>query len=133
MRRLVMLAAVFVALLAGCGRGQSPTIGAGTPSGPAKTDLAVVAKNTAFNPTTLTAPAGKALTITFRNEDATAHSFHLFAGTAGDVKTDVKAGPSTDVLHVTLQVPAAYTYQCDVHPTVMKGTLVVVKDTAASS
>jgi plastocyanin len=128
MRRLVMLAAVFVSVLAGCGRGQSPSIGEGTPTGPAKTNLAVVAKNTAFDPTSLTAPAGKELTITFRNEDATAHSFHLFAGTAGDVKTDVKAGPSSDVLHVTLQVPASYSYQCDVHPAAMKGTLVVVKE-----
>ena len=128
MRRLVMLVTLFVALLAGCGRGQSPSIGNDKASGPPKTELTVVAKNTAFEPTSLTAAAGKDLTITFRNEDTTAHSFHLFGGTAGEVKTDVKPGPSSDTLHVTLQVPASYNFQCDVHPSVMKGTVVVVKE-----
>jgi plastocyanin len=95
-----------------------------------KTDLSVVAQNIAFNPTELDAPAGKELTITFENKDSTAHSFHLFAGTAGDVKTDVKSGPSTATLKVTLNTPATYNFQCDVHPNVMKGTIVVVKSSS---
>ena len=127
MRRLVMLAALSALVLAGCGRGQDPALGGGKAKGPVKTDLKVVAKNIAFSPTELDAPAGQALTITFENQDSTAHSFHLFAGTAGDVKTDVKSGPSTDTLHVTLNTPAVYNFQCDVHPSVMKGTIVVVK------
>jgi plastocyanin len=132
MRRIVMLVAVVAALTAGCGRGQDPALGGAKASGPPKTDLTVVAKDTAFVPTTLTAPAGKELTITFRNEDTISHSFHLFGGSVGDVKTDVKAGPTTDTLKVTLQVASAYNFQCDVHPSVMKGTLVVVKDKPAS-
>ncbi len=127
MRRLVMLAALLVALLAGCGRGQDPAIGEGQADGPAETEHTVVAKDIQFDKTTLTAPAGKELTITFRNEDTTPHSFHLSAGTAGEIKTDVKPGPSTDTVKVTLQVPASYSYQCDVHPSAMKGNLVVVK------
>jgi plastocyanin len=127
MRRSVALFAVFVALLVGCGRGQNPSLGNEKAAGPPQTDLTVVAKDVKFNPTTLTAPAGKELTITFRNEDTVAHSFHLFGGTAGDIKTDVKPGPSSDTLHADLRVPATYNYQCDVHPTQMKGTLVVVK------
>jgi plastocyanin len=127
MRRTVALLAAFSALLIGCGRGQNPSLGGSKAAGPPETDLTVVAKNIAFNPTTLTAPAGKPLTITFRNEDSVNHSFHLFGGTAGDIKTDVKPGPSTDTLHAELRVAATYNYQCDVHPTQMKGTLVVVK------
>jgi plastocyanin len=127
MRRIVMLVVLLAGVTGACGRGQDPAIGAGTATGPAKTELTVVAKNTTFDLDSLTAPAGEALTITFRNEDSIPHSFHLFGGSAGDVKTDIKPGPTTDTLHVTLHAPSSYTYQCDVHPTKMKGTLVVVK------
>jgi plastocyanin len=127
MRRLVMLAVLVIGLVAGCGRGQNPSLGSSKASGPPKTDLTVVAKDIAFTPTTLTAPAGKELTITFRNDDTIAHSFHLSGGTAGEVKTDIKPGPSSEVLHATLRVATSYPYQCDVHPQKMKGILVVVK------
>ena len=87
----------------------------------------MVAKNTAYDVTELNAPAGKELTITFRNEDATGHSFHLSGGSAGEVKTDVKPGPTTETLKVTIHASAAYQYFCDVHPSAMKGTLNVVE------
>ena len=90
-----------------------------------------MAKNTTFDPNTLTAPAGKALTITFRNEDATAHSFHLFAAPPATSRPTSRPGRRPTTLHVTLQVPASYNYQCDVHPGAMKGKLVVVKDDAS--
>jgi plastocyanin len=131
MRRLVttvVLSVVLTTGLAACGRDQDPGIGDATPSGPPQTELTVVAKNTAFDPTKLTAPVGKELTITFRNEDPFAHSFHLSGGSVGEIKTDVKPGPSTETVKVTLHVPASYQYQCDVHPAVMTGTLVVVKE-----
>ncbi|HZN13640.1 MAG TPA: cupredoxin domain-containing protein [Acidimicrobiales bacterium] len=131
MRRLVTLAAVFALFLVGCGRGQDPALNGGKATGKPKTELTVVAKNTAFEPTTLTAAAAKALTITFRNEDTIQHSFHLFGGTAGDIKTEIKAGPSTEDVHVTLNVPTSYSFQCDVHPGVMKGTIVVIKEKAS--
>jgi plastocyanin len=131
-RPAVIFATICLALsaLVSCGRGQSPSLDSADKGGPpASTDLTVVAKNTAFNPTTLKAPAGQALAITFRNEDAINHSFHLFGGSAGDVKTTPKPGPTEEVLSVTLTFPGSYTYQCDVHPNAdaMKGTLVVVK------
>jgi plastocyanin len=129
MRRFVLVATAVAALLAGCGRGQNPSIGGDAAAGPPKTDLSVTAKNTAFTPTELTAPAGKALTITFTNDDSIAHSFHLSGGTAGEIKTDIKQGPSVETLQVTLNVPATYAFQCDVHPAKMKGTIVVVKAT----
>jgi plastocyanin len=128
MRRLVILLAVGCTLIPACGRGQDPALGDADVEGPTLTDLTVTAKNTAFAPTTLKSPAGKELTITFKNDDAgVSHSFHLEGGSAGEIKTDVKPGPSTDTVKVTLQVPASYHFQCDVHPDKMKGTIVVVR------
>ena len=128
MRRLVIILAVVCGLVPACGRGQDPALGESDVEGPALTDLTVTAKDIAFSPTTLKAPAGKELTITFKNEDSVPHSFHLSGGTAGEVKTDVKPGPTTDTLKVTLQVPASYAFQCDVHPKKMAGTVVVVRE-----
>jgi plastocyanin len=134
MRRQVILAAALLTALAGCGRNQNPSLGNEKASGPPKTELEVVAKDVAFSPKTLTAAAGKRLTITFRNEDAgVSHSFHLEGGTAGEIKTDPKAGPTSEDLHVTLNVPASYAFQCDVHPSQMKGTIVVVKAAKSDS
>ena len=132
MRRLGFVALLLLPLLVACGRESNPSLGSGKAAGPPQTSLTLVAKNTAFSPTTLTAAAGKDLTITFRNDDSIPHSFHLFGGSAGDVKTDPKAGPNSETLHVTLRVPATYNFQCDVHPTTMKGTIIVVKEKPAS-
>lgn len=133
MRRLAFTALLLLPLLAACGRNQNPSLGGPKASGPPQTALTVVAKNTAFTPTVLTAAAGKDLTITFRNDDSIAHSFHLFGGSAGDAKTDPKAGPDTETLHITLRVPASYSFQCDVHPSVMKGTVVVVQEKTSAT
>ena len=133
MRRLAFVAVLVLPLLAACQRNQNPSLGGPTASGPPQTSFTVVAKNTAFTPTVVTAAAGKELTITFRNDDSIAHSFHLFGGSAGDVKTDPKAGPDSETLHITLRVPASYFFQCDVHPAVMKGTIAVVKEKTSTT
>jgi plastocyanin len=129
-RRLVAFALTGAALslmLTACGSESNPSVSGSAPSGPASTAFTIVAKNTAFDQTTLKAPAGKELTFTFRNEDAIGHSFHLFGGSNGDAKTDIKTGPSDQTVKITLHAAASYQYQCDVHPALMKGTLVVVK------
>lgn len=123
-RAIILLAVVFAA----CGRGQDPSVSEDAPSGPALTELAVVAKNTAFAPKQLKAPAGEELTITFRNEDVGVnHSFHLSGGSAGDAKTDILPGPATATVKITLAAPATYNFQCDVHSS-MTGQLFVVED-----
>jgi plastocyanin len=128
MRRLVILLAAVCVLIPACGRGQNPSVSEDAPGGAAETALTVVARNTAFDPTKLKAPAGEELTITFRNEDAGVnHSFHLFGGSAGDAKTDIKPGPSTDTVKITLAAAATYAFQCDVHPKGMAGQLFVVE------
>ena len=128
MRRLVILLAAVCALLPACGRGQDPALGGDDIKGPVLTEFTVTAKNTAFSPTTLKAPEGKALTITFKNEDAgVSHSFHLSGGTAGEIKTDIKPGPTTETLTVTLNVRSTYPFKCDVHSS-MTGNLVVVRE-----
>ena len=128
MRRVVILLTVVCALVPACGRGQDPSVTEDAPAGPAATELTVIAKNTAFTPKQLKAPAGQELTITFRNEDAGVnHSFHLSGGSAGDAKTDIQPGPSTATVKTTLSAPATYGFQCDVHAS-MTGQLFVVAE-----
>ena len=89
--------------------------------------LRVVAKDTAFSPKTLTAPAGEA-TIAFSNQDPIPHNFHLFEGDSNAGKsvgaTDPKSGPDNQTLKVSLAA-GEYFFQCDVHPKQMTGTLTV--------
>lgn len=99
----------------------------GTPAGPAAaTSIRVVGENIAFDPTRITAPAGKRVTITFENRDrGIRHNFHLDGGAAGDFTTEVAEGPATQVLGFTIRQPGSYRYVCDVHPAQMRGTLTV--------
>ncbi len=94
-----------------------------TTGGGMKTHLTVVAKNVAFNPTTLTAPLNADIEITFDNQDSgVAHNFHL--KTPDEVKTDVKTGPDKETVKVKVSKAGTYDYVCDVHPA-MTGNLTV--------
>jgi nitrite reductase (NO-forming) len=105
---------------------SSPTTAACTPSG---TSLKIAAKNTAFDTNCLAAPAGKAFTIEFDNQDPgiphnvsiytdSSASSPLFTGemVIGPGKTTYKVGPLD---------AGTYFFRCDVHPTTMTGTFVV--------
>lgn len=107
----------------------SPAAGAtGSATGArGSTELTVRAVNITFDKTSLTAPAGAA-TITFTNADnGVSHNFHLYKGSDDTGTslgmTDIKAGPDTQQLKVTL-TPGTYFYMCDVHPQ-MTGTITV--------
>jgi plastocyanin len=128
----------FLTVLAEVGleSGGGPALPAATPEsavspeggGPAQSGgLTVTAKDLKFNPTKLSAPAGEAA-ITFKNEDATPHNLHVFEGKDNQGKslgaTAVKNGPGSETLKVTVAA-GTYYFQCDVHPTQMKGTLTV--------
>jgi outer membrane protein assembly factor BamB len=78
----------------------------------------------------LTASAGARVTLTYTNESAIAHDWHLFDGSDASapsiVSTKIQAGPN-DVEHVSFSVPSKpgrYYYQCDVHPSLMNGFLI---------
>jgi mono/diheme cytochrome c family protein/plastocyanin len=113
----------------------SGNAGGGTPApaaslGPDATVLDLTAQNIAFNPLTLTAPAGKAFGINFYMKDAGVggHDADILDSTGKKiVDNPVVMDPATQ-LYVIPALPAGtYKYQCSVHPSVpnMNGTLTV--------
>jgi plastocyanin len=112
--------------------GTPATSSACTPSG---TTLCISTPNQgngiSFNSNQLTASVGARVTLTYTNDSAIPHNWHLFDGANASspsiASTSIKAGPK-DVESVSFAVPSTpgrYFFQCDVHPTLMTGYLVV--------
>jgi plastocyanin len=102
---------------------------------PAATQLSISSPNTpplSFDTTTLTAPAGASVTVTYtNNEIGVSHNWHVFNGPDSSAPTlattQLITGPGT-MDRVTFNAPAQtgnYFFWCDVHPTIMTGTLVL--------
>jgi plastocyanin len=84
-----------------------------------------------FDTTTLQATAGAQVTLQYTNNSTLPHDWHLFDGPDANApsiaQTPIKSGPG-DVETVQFTAPpqpGSYFYQCDVHPTMMTGHLVV--------
>ena len=112
--------------------GTTPTASASTPSsnpsGAAGGAVTIVGQNTQFQTTSVTAPAG-AVTIHFDNRDSgVVHNLHVFQGAnaqgASVGQTAFAPGPVQQDVQVNLSA-GSYFFQCDAHPTTMKGTLTV--------
>ena len=93
--------------------------------------VTLAAANIAFEPTSLTVPAGEAFILQFHNQDAnTQHNVQIFddpgfAGTPlfnGALVTGVR---QTDYDVDPLE-PGAYFFRCEVHPTTMMGEMQAV-------
>src|SRR5262245_48824780 len=121
-----------VAMLAG---GVALAVVGGTEEEPGgggeKPVVALAAANIAFEPTSLTVPAGEAFILRFHNEDAnTQHNVQIFddpefGGTplfSGALVTGVR---QTDYEVDPIQ-QGAYFFRCEVHPTTMTGKLQAV-------
>ncbi len=92
--------------------------------------IALTAKNIAFDKSTITVPAGANVVITFTNQDAgIPHNFALYTdstATTNLFRGQIVTGPTTTTYSFTApSTPGNYFFRCDVHPTVMYGTFVV--------
>lgn len=99
----------------------------GTPSGEG-TVLELVGVGNEFDVEELEAPAGP-ITIKFDNQDAgVVHNVAVYPGDGASEDpigaTELESGPIEQTLALDLEA-GEYFYQCDAHPTTMKGDLKV--------
>ena len=90
----------------------------------------LIAKNIAYNTSTITVPAGANVTVNFHNEDQNVpHNFAVYDTSAAKkviFKGDIITGPSETTYHFTApDTPGTYFFRCDVHPTIMTGQFIV--------
>lgn len=94
--------------------------------------MTLTAQNIAFDKTTLTAPAGSTVVMTFVNMDAgVPHNFALYTDSTANLATRFFAGNFvTGVMTVTYTFtapskPGTYFFRCDVHP-IMSGSFIAM-------
>jgi len=127
--RIAALAVAVGIVAASCGSGGSSRELTPTPTSctPAGSTVHLSAKNVAFDPTFLCAPAGQAVTISFMNGDnGVPHNVSVFSDP--DEKTsifegDIVSGSAPVAYHVGTLEPGTYRFRCDVHPSQMQGVL----------
>lgn len=93
-------------------------------------NVEVVATDFAFAPTTLTATAGEAVSITLDNQGAAPHTMTLYedeayATAVAGADTQNVAGGATGGITVTFDEAQTYYFRCEVHPAQMEGTIEV--------
>jgi plastocyanin len=102
--------------------GEGP--GGGPPPGGG---LSLEAKNIAFDPKTLSAPAGGQVTVHFTNADAgTPHNFSIYtdeSATQPIFQGQIVNGPGSADYGFAAPPAGSYFFRCDVHPTLMSGTI----------
>jgi amicyanin len=111
---------VLTCTCAGCTSSQGPSAPTATTPVPAGGSNAVMIKNFAFSPATLTVKTGS--TVTWTNQDAAPHQVASDPGTPVAFSSDSLANGAS--YQFTFTQPGTYTYHCTIHPN-MKGTIIV--------
>ena len=118
---VLLVVAVALAALAGCGDDDGGSAGSGECRRGEDGRVTIVAKGIAWDTDCLEAPAGEPLTIVVDNQDrGVPHNIHLTDAT-DEPETELEDGPVVQELDVTLDA-GSYEFVCDVHPN-MVGTL----------
>lgn len=101
-------------------------------SGPSPNEVTIylMAKNIAFNKSTIAVPAGANVTIYFDNQDSeTPHNFAVYDSPSAAqtiFQGKIITGPAKAIYTFTApDQPGNYFFRCDVHPTQMTGRFVV--------
>jgi plastocyanin len=90
----------------------------------------LVAKNIAFDKSTITVPVGADVTVNFDNQDSgIPHNFAVYTDASASTPIfvgEIITGPKTVTYSFTAPTtPGTYFFRCDVHPTIMTGTFIV--------
>jgi len=119
----ILAAGILVAVVLGaCSDGDSAP--SATP--PPDADLTVIARDNAFDQTTITLTAGEVTTVFFRNQDDARHNIAIYTDDSASASLFVGDTITDDAM--TYEIPALghgeYFFRCDVHPR-MTGVAVV--------
>ena len=108
-----------------------------TVAGAPAVTIDLVAKDMAFNVSTITVPAGASVVVNFRNREppgssqvtGIAHNFAVYdspAATGMIFSGEIITGGGDAVYHFTAPAkPGTYFFRCDVHPVLMNGLFIV--------
>ena len=105
---------------------------------PPSTTINLVARNIAFDKSTITVSKGAQITINFANQDeGVPHNFAVYGTDSGPVSVfrgKITTGPAniTYIFKAPDQT-GTYLFQCDIHPANMKGQFIVVDQSASEA
>ena len=97
---------------------------------PQAVTINLVAKNLAFDKSTITVPAGAAVTVVFNNQDAGIYH-NLAVYTNSSATTSIFSGQlilgtgTVTYTFIAPSQPGTYFYKCDIHPVQMTGQFIV--------
>jgi cytochrome c oxidase subunit 2 len=107
------------------GNTPAPSASPGPNQSPAAngTTIDITADQIAFDKKTLEAPAGQPFVIHFVNKDSVRHNVAIYDASGKALFTGEIIGQGTVDYRVPALAAGDYHFQCDVHPTIMFGTL----------
>ncbi len=87
-----------------------------------------IATDNKYSQTQFTVKANQDVALTLKNQGQAVHNWHLLDATDADgkeIKGSLLDPGKSETIDFKIAKPGTYHFQCDVHPTDMKGTLVV--------